>query len=379
MQGGTHDTGGAQLRRVTRLARAALGLYGLGDADFELLSYRPFVQVFRVKARWRGEYALRLYRTPRQAAQEPTDPDPRPRIGVAMRSPGVLRSQLAWVSALRRDSGLLVPTPVPTLDGDLVGDVCVEGTPWRRTSTLVKWVPGEHKREGLRKAHARKLGSFVAKMHAHAERYPLPEGSEFPCWDWHWPFGEVAALWREGPKVYSTVEMEVFCEAARRVRERLEGMGEGREVFGLVHRDPKLRNVVFSWRGVGVLDFDLSGLGHYLLDLAVLRENMGRVPEVPQAPLWGALLEGYERARPLPGPRARLERHLDAFQAMRLTAAVNRQLKLLGSESTGQRGGRDPRLLRTTLTCLGERVRYLATFPFTLGELPHALGEFLVV
>jgi Ser/Thr protein kinase RdoA (MazF antagonist) len=370
MGGETTDTERQRLERAARLARAALGLYGLADARLEPLR-DGHVQVFRVSSASRGEHVLRLYAAP---AREPSDAarDPRLRVGAALRSPGVLRSQLAWLSALRRDAGLLVPEPVPTLGGEPVGDVRVGGTPWARMSVLVGWVPGEHKREDLGEGDARELGSFVARMHAHAERWTPPEGSEFPRWDWRWPFGGSAPIWSEGPRVYSDEEMGVFKEAARRVRGRLEELGEGGEVFGPIHRDLGLGNIVFSRAGVGALDFDLCGLGHYLLDLSALRMDLGRLPEGRGAPAWDAVLEGYGRERPLPWPRARLERHLDAFQVMRRVSAVNRQLELLDSEAAGQ-GARGPRFLRTSLTWLGRRVPHLAALP----TLPLALCQLM--
>ena len=378
MGGETTNTERARLERATSLARSALGLYGLDDARLEILR-DGFVQVFRVGSRPRGEYVLRLYAAPPQAAREPSGAaDPRSRVGASLRSPGVLRSQLAWLSAMRRDTDLLVPEPVPTVGGDLVGDARVDGTPWARRSVLVGWVPGEHKRGDLSEEDARQLGSFVAGMHAHAERWTPPEGSEFPRWDWHWPFGGSAPLWSEGPKTYSAEEMGVFREAARRVRGRLEGLGEGREVFGPIHRDLNLGNLVFSRAGVGVLDFDLSGLGHYLLDLAALRMAAGQLPGGRRGPGWDALLEGYGRARPLPWTRACLERHLDAFQVMRRVSAVNRRLELLGSEATEQ-GTRGPRFLRTSLTWLGRRMPHLTALPMVLGGLPLALRQFMVL
>jgi Ser/Thr protein kinase RdoA (MazF antagonist) len=358
MQGGAHDTDDARLRRATRLARAALEHYGLGDARLELLR-NGFVQVFRVRSASRGEHVLRLYGAP-QPAQEPTGPDPRLAVGAALRSPGVLRSQLAWLSALRRDASLRVPEPVPTLGGELVGDVRVEGTPWRRRSALVGWVPGRHKWEDLSEEDARKLGSFVAGMHAHAERYEPPEGSTFPRWDWHWPFGPSAPLWAEGRSFYSESEMQVFETAARLVREDLERLGDGPEVFGVVHRDPKLENLVFEGGRVGAIDFDMSGLGHYMLDVRVLHSSFKRRHPDRLRPLWEAFLEGYEGERALPEDHGR---YLGTFAVMQRVAAVNRRLGLLGSG--GARG-----ILKNTVPWLKELSKRWGTLAMFWGPYP---------
>jgi Ser/Thr protein kinase RdoA (MazF antagonist) len=340
-----------QRLHAERLARAALELYSLRDAEVELLRY-GFRQVFRVRSGSRGEFALRLYDLPeaiRRTGPQPPAADPRRHLGVALRSPGVLRSQLLWLSALRRDTGLLVPKPVPTLGGELVGEVALRSAfwraPWRRRSTLVKWVPGASKGENLTESDLLRAGSFLATMHDHAEGYAAPEGSEFPRWDWHWAFGETAPLWSEGPGFYSEREMETFRHAGRLVRERLGEIGEEREAFGLVHRDFNLSNVVFSGEGVGVIDFDMCGCGHYLFDLKVARSSLRRRYDDQMGPMWEAFLEGYRRERPLP------EGHLATFDAMQRVAAVNRNLALLASE-TPKHEARGRRFLRDSVTWL---------------------------
>jgi hypothetical protein len=170
-----------------------------------------FVLVFRVRSASQGEFALRLYGLPggtRDPIPEPPAADPRSLTTTTLRSPKVLDSQLRWLSDLGHDTGLPVPEPLRTLDGELVGRVTVEGTPWRRHSALVRWVPGVHKGEDLTEADLLRVGSFVGRMHDHAEGYAAPEGSEFPRWDW--PFGEAALLWSEGRKFYSGDEITMF-------------------------------------------------------------------------------------------------------------------------------------------------------------------------
>ena len=319
-------------RRARRLAQAALKLYGLRDAEADLLRH-GFVLVFRGRSASRGEFALRLYGLPGGTRQ----PDPGSLLTAAMlRSPRVLDSQLRWLSDLGHDTGLPVPEPLRTLDGELVGRVTVEGTPWRRHSALVRWVPGVHKGEDLTEADLLRVGSFVGRMHDHAEGYAAPEGSEFPRWDWDWPFGEAALLWSEGRKFYSGDEMATFCQAARRSRERLDELGGGRGVFGLIHQDITFRIVVFSNEGLGLIDFDMCGLGYYLFDLSAFRSNLQRtLPAARWGSAWGAFLRGYEGVRPLPEHiRAHLDRYLVVFGAMRRVAMVNRRLELLSSDTT---------------------------------------------
>ena len=128
---GTPDTDDARRRRAIVLAEAALGRYGLREARLHLLRHE-FKQVFRVELPTGEEFALRMYGTPRAARDELHSDDPRLRTTVKLRSPETLREQLTWLSALERETDLLVPEPVPLPDGPVVGHVSVEGVPERR-------------------------------------------------------------------------------------------------------------------------------------------------------------------------------------------------------------------------------------------------------
>jgi Ser/Thr protein kinase RdoA (MazF antagonist) len=329
-----------------RLAEAALERYGLQDARFYLLRYE-FTQVFCVVSPTGGKFALRLYGVPRVGEDAPSS-DSRLRTGVALRSPKTLRSQLLWLLALARETDLLVPEPVPTLDGSLVGHASVEGVPKSRHFVLLRWVPGRHKREDLSPAGLSLVGSYMAGLHDHAERYRVPDPSALPRWDWYWPFGESAPLWSKGEAFYSASEMGVFEEAAQRVRQDLEELGYGNRVFSLVHRDLNVNNLVFHEKKVGAIDFDLCGLGHYLFDVVTVLGALRPFHTDRLDSMREALLEGYESERRLPsGSRE----YLKTFTAMRRVAAVNRDLELLSSEATCHQARRH-RFLRNSATWL---------------------------
>ncbi len=336
--------------RATRLAAAACERYGLRDIRLELLRH-GFVQVFRAVSPTGEEFALRMYGTPRVGQEDAQRFDPRLRTAVLLRSPETLREQLLWLSVLGQETDLLVPEPVLTLEGSLIGHVSVKGVPEQRHFSLVRWVPGRHKREDLTPADLSRVGSYLAKLHDHAERYRVPDPSALPRWDWHWPFGKSAPLWSKGEAFYSEEQMAVFEETARRVREELEELGYHSGVFGLIHRDLNLNNLVFHEKRVGAIDFDLCGLGHYLLDLAVplhaLRRHHRAEDRFEQ--MREALLAGYERERSLL-PRS-YHQHLKTFGAMRRVAVVNRELKLLSSEATRHQA-RGQRFLRSSVTWL---------------------------
>jgi Ser/Thr protein kinase RdoA (MazF antagonist) len=348
----------ARLERATRLAGLALGRYGLRDARLRLLSH-GFKEVFLVESRSRGRFVLKTYGMPPSVGEEERS-DPRYRTGPGLRSPETIEAQVHWLSALGRESDLTVPEPVPLPDGSLVGEVSFADLPplralLRRVSarhrdlyrpehpprrfTLLRWLPGETKREPTTDDIAG-VGRLAAGLHDHAERHGAPAASALPRWDWDWPFGASAPLWKEGETFFSPGEMVIFEEAARRIRQDLEDLGCGGGVFGPIHRDLTLKNLLFGGRAgarrerVRVMDFDRCGLGHYLFDLSVVLRALrplwlgaGRLDRVRDR-VREALFGAYESARGLP---ANYERHLGTFDAMQRVAAVNRTLELRAS------------------------------------------------
>jgi len=357
-------TDGGRMERATRLAKLALGRYGLCDARLRLLSH-GFKEVFLVAPRSQGRFVLKTYGMTPEVGEE-VRRDPRYRTGPGLRSPETIEAQLHWLSALGRETDLAVPEPVPLPDGSLVRQISFPDLPplrslLRRMSArhrelypsnhpprhfaLLRWVPGEHKGDPTADDLSR-VGRLAAGLHDHAEGYRPPDASAFPRWDWSWPFGASAPLWEEGRAFYSTGEMAVFEEASRRVRENLEGLGYGSGVFGLIHRDLTLTNLLFGGpgaaprRAAGVTDFDQAGLGHYLFDLVVVLRTprarwrrAGYSPELSDEWVQEALLAGYESTRGFPPVHGGLFGTLDVMQRI---AAVNRTLELRASPAAAR-------------------------------------------
>lgn len=334
-------------RCARRLAESALGSYGLRGARLLPIAHGWAQQTFRVEPPGRGAYVLNMYRLPRDGG---TTDGPGFRAGLGLRSPQTLEAQLLWLGALGCETGLTVPDPVPALDGSLAGRVSLgdgQGKANGHSYALMGWVPGELM--GGAPADLSSVGSFVARLHGHAERYRAPDPSALPRWDWHWPFGEAAHLWSRGEEFYAAEEMAVFEEAAQQAWADLEKLGYDAGAFGMIHRDLNFRNLVLSGGAVGAIDFDLCGLGHYMLDLTATLAAMGPLRAggtLDQAR--ESLLEGYERERDLPVDH---RGYFATFIAMRRVAAVNRDLSLLASGAAGDRA-RGHRFLRNTVTWL---------------------------
>jgi Ser/Thr protein kinase RdoA (MazF antagonist) len=342
---------GARRERQRQLFGDAPERFGVPDARLTPLR-SGFTDVFHVASPSRGEFALRAYRLPR-VDEDALRRDPRLRTGPGLRSPETLRAQLSWLRALGRETDLRVPEPVPADDGSLVVRVPYGAASEPRHCVLLRWLPGRGKKEELGPEDLARLGSYMARMHEHAAHYPVPEDAPLPRWDWSWPFGGSAEIWVSGPAFCSEDEMRVFRAASERVRRDLEALGEGRDVFGLVHRDLQPKNLVFDGDGtlLGAIDFDLCGRGHYLLDVAVALSSLRVHRAGDFAALREALIEGYRSVRAL--PKEDLDR-LVPFQIMRLVSEANRELGLRNAGAGERDADYFPRLVGR-LTHLLER------------------------
>ena len=91
------------------------------------------------------------------------------------------------------------------------------------------------------------------------------------------------------------------------VRQVMEAWGNGPEVYGLIHADMAVDANLLFWRGSPrVIDFESSGFGCWIFDLAVALEHVWDDPSFPQ--YRHALLDGYAEYRSLPGQQlTRLE------------------------------------------------------------------------
>ena len=91
----------------------------------------------------------------------------------------------------------------------------------------------------------------------------------------------------------------------------MDDLGKEPNVYGLIHGDCGVDANVLFWKGEAqVIDFDGSGFGYYLYDIALALEHCWDEPAYPQ--YLDSLLEGYAEFRPLPAEQLQ---HLDLFRA----------------------------------------------------------------
>lgn len=306
MQAYTALTPAGQARRLRRLAQAALGHYaGLGEARIQLLSHTEHalfqVDVASPTTPDRKRFALRIY-------------DPR-----AYDAPSVA-VELAWLTALCRETELVVPEPVAARDGGLLVEEEATGVPERRSCVLFRWVSGHRLKARLSPAALELVGRFMSRLHRHAEQFVPPGGFVGQRWDWERVFGGGSVV---GPSstdpLLSPDQRAVFAAVTELVRGAMDELGTSSDVAGLIHADLHSSNYLFHRGEARAIDFEDCGWGYYLYDLAVTLDEI-EAEFTERAPaLRAALLRGYRQVRPLSD---RHEELLDVFIAMRLAELV---------------------------------------------------------
>lgn len=204
-----------------------------------------------------------------------------------------IASELAWLTSLQDLSGLNTVRPVPGAQG-IVTEI---DTRFLVAFTLL---PGQELQPGddLARWFA-PLGEITAHLHLHARQWTLPPGFTRKRWDVetilgpdpHW------GHWRQAQGLDPQGEM-LLARATDRLAAKLTAYGTAPDVFGLIHADLRLANLMVDGDTLTAIDFDDCGFGWWAYDLAAALSFYETDPRLPD--LIARWVEGYTRIAPLP-------------------------------------------------------------------------------
>jgi Ser/Thr protein kinase RdoA (MazF antagonist) len=298
-----------RLRRLRKLAEAALEEYGLAGANLTFTHSEGNV-IFRVDVpgptpdqKWDDPYVPNRYNLRILATSQIKD----------------VLGELTWLAALRQEADLPVPEPVSTLNGELLTRITSPEVPDGKLVSLMRWVDGRHLNKGLQTHHSNAWGELVGQLHKFSAGWQPPEGFERPTWDWdgqlsngvlRTPVDELAASMPEQFR-------EPFEIVSREVRDVMASFGKGADAYGLIHCDMYLENLLFKAGQPRLIDFEDCGYGYWMWDFGVIFSQWPWTIEFPR--LRDAFFDGYSQIRTLPETQYK---HLDLFMAAQCATMV---------------------------------------------------------
>jgi Ser/Thr protein kinase RdoA (MazF antagonist) len=275
-----------QTLALSELAAKALESYDGTFSSLQLVKYRENA-VFSVRRDCGSRLALRIHRH-------------------GYHSNEALASELSWMRALA-DAGIAVPGVLSARDGNTLTFASIPAVPEQRQIDLLHWLDGRPlsalEAQGAlsrdeRRAIYRGIGELAARLHNHSSDWSPPPGfvrhnwfaeallGDRPLWGRFWELEKLTGAQAE------------LLQAARRVAFRdLAEYGMSPENVGLIHADLLADNLLVNGSVLQPIDFDDSGFGWHMFELATVLYFLSADPDYPA--LRRAVLDGYRSARPL--------------------------------------------------------------------------------
>lgn len=211
-----------------------------------------------------------------------------------------IRSEIAWIDALRRDAIVDTPEPLRGADGEALQILTSPAGLADRHAVAFAFAPGsEPVSDAGLPGWFRRLGSLTARMHGHARSWAPPASFRRKTWDFEAMFGrhKLWGDWRSGVGLDAN-GAALIERALALVRLRLEQFGASPQQFGLIHADLRLANLLVDEPHLRVIDFDDCGLSWHLYDFAAAVSFFEHEPIVTI--LKDAWVEGYRAVSRLP-------------------------------------------------------------------------------
>lgn len=239
-----------------------------------------------------------------------------------------VEAETSWLNALSTDTDLLVPYPIPALDGTFIQELVLGPASGLSVAVLQAWLPGEELAENVTPERIKEVGRVLACLHNHSaltlDMDSLTSRRQgFEVW---------VDDWSEANEVTPGAEA-VLETAAAKVSSMMESISMESDLCGFIHCDPHPWNILIDGDQVAIIDFSDCGWGPYAYDIAsalVYYKFPWVWDEEPQfnyAELEAALLVGYASERSIP---ENLEQALPICFAARLLVLIQWIMDVLG-------------------------------------------------
>ncbi|MFD7999526.1 phosphotransferase enzyme family protein [Streptomyces mirabilis] len=270
-----------------RVAVQALAQYGIEqDAVLTFVKYRENY-VFKVEAE-SGSYALRLHRS-------------------GYRTDAEILEELDLLAVLAA-GGVSVPRPRFTAKGESFCRVADEHRDVHQVDML-EWVADAEPFGDVVSAFTgeavvdpaafHSLGVLIAELHQKASTQQRQTPSVRPAWDATGLVGGARAVWGDPRRAFhdGAAGRETVDRAMAWLGTELGVYGKAPDRYGQIHADVTPENVLVRVGRMTLIDFDDSGEGYYLFDLATAA--FFYLPHPRFDDVVSGLFAGYQTVRPL--------------------------------------------------------------------------------
>jgi Ser/Thr protein kinase RdoA (MazF antagonist) len=204
----------------------------------------------------------------------------------------MIESEMAWLQALEKHPNIKVPVVLANNQGKTVHQLHIASSENTRFVSLYSFLPGTEMPEDDLHSVFQTLGKVTSALNDHSKTWTAPEGFQRPEWtvrsiledenEW--------GRWEKGVNVKKdTLKLLKNVEAT--IYRRSEQFPTDHANFGLIHADLRTTNVLVDGVNLAIIDFDDSGFGWYIFELASALSFMEERPDVPD--LVNRWLAGY--------------------------------------------------------------------------------------
>jgi Ser/Thr protein kinase RdoA (MazF antagonist) len=278
--------------RLRKLGRKALCNFGIDRANLKLISDTTNF-VFRVDT-MDSRFVLRV------------DPDQPDGDRASMQS-----EEQLWLSSIRNDTNLQVPTPVQAQDGAMVQLTSTPELPEGRLVTLLHWMPGKLVGKRPSKNMMQQLGVFMSGLHKHTENFSLPAGSVRTDIDWSTRLNYWQDSNNDGSNTLTGDQRELCAFTSEFLLRDILRIGCENH-YGLIHADMHVYNCLRDDGELKVIDFDDCCIASHFYDMAVPLTYLDDRKDY--LALKESFYGGYLRTRSLP---ENFDSHVETFMVAR--------------------------------------------------------------
>ena len=269
-----------QANRLRQLAISSLEHYALDIRRVQLLAY-SYNAIFRVDTTDKKKYVLRVNIPNARSLTE-------------------ISSEMMWLAALRQATDLVVPKPVLNRNGAHVTTTSAPGIPEERHCVVFGWVPGVDIYHRVSPETWEKLGTFMARLHDHADGFVPPAGFALNDLGRVLPLKHRTILWdeKENQDLITPERRAIFRRVADHAQGVLDRMYASPEGIRVLHADLHQGNARDHRGTLHALDFDDCAMGFPVQDIGIAFYYFQGYPQYET--LCQAFKRGYKSLRSWP-------------------------------------------------------------------------------